>query len=63
MKVGDIVKKHTGRDEGKIGIVLDIIANDANNIIVTVLSDGNVHHWYSKYVGAAWDVKKDKCQR
>ena len=62
MKAGELVKKYTGHEEGKVGIVLKIITNDVGNTIVTVLSDGEVRHWYAKYVGA-WDDKKGKDQR
>ena len=51
MVPGDIVRKKRGSwQNGKIGLVVEIIKNSAGHTIVRVLSGGVITVWVQKYV-------------
>lgn len=50
MKVGDYVKKVSGMDYGKCGVVVEIVNPDAAHKLVTVLVDGQVKAWAAHLV-------------
>lgn len=51
MKIGDLVMKVRGHhDCNKIGVIMEIIANDVGNTILTVNSNGKIKNWYADFV-------------
>tara|TARA_E500000331_G_scaffold256556_1_gene247246 strand:- start:96 stop:287 length:192 start_codon:yes stop_codon:yes gene_type:complete len=54
--VGDLVRKKSGGSKGDIGIIIDISTNPPAGpekdpvTILTVISDGAMKNWYSKFV-------------
>ena len=50
MKVGDYVKKASGMDEGKCGVVVEIVNPDAAHKLVSVLVEGQVKAWAAHLV-------------
>jgi len=51
MKTGDLVRKRAGNlDQGKVGIILEIVTNDVGTTIVTVASENKIKNWYSEFL-------------
>tara|TARA_A100001015_G_scaffold296932_1_gene377827 strand:+ start:192 stop:545 length:354 start_codon:yes stop_codon:yes gene_type:complete len=53
MKVGDLVRKNSGKDSGEVGVIIKNVTNSYASgpiVILTVLVDGETKNWYSEYV-------------
>ncbi len=50
MKVGDYVKKVSGMDEGKQGVVVEIVNPDKAHKLVAVLVEGQIKPWAAHLV-------------
>ena len=51
MEQGDVVKKASGNDKGKMGLVLDYFINSAGNDFISVmLPTGQIKTWYARLV-------------
>lgn len=53
-KIGDVVLKHGDLDNGRIGIILEIVPSDIKTdgyrILKVLRSDGHIVGWYIKVV-------------
>ncbi len=54
MKIGDLVRKKTGMEEGEIGVIVNMTTNSYENgdpvTILTVISKKVIVNWYASYV-------------
>jgi hypothetical protein len=61
MKAGTLVKKSSGDyDVGVIGVILDATVNAVDNLILTVLADGDKKSWYGKHVEVIDEVNEQR---
>ena len=54
MKVGDLVRKVSGAQQGEIGVIVSVVTNSYDKAgpttILTVINRGEIKNWYSDYV-------------
>tara|TARA_B100000282_G_C31594967_1_gene427422 strand:+ start:162 stop:341 length:180 start_codon:yes stop_codon:yes gene_type:complete len=49
MEAGDLIRKDSGHDAGKIGVLLEVLNKDnGGHLICSVYSEGRVRSWAGK---------------